>query len=126
MVLGELLKDKSLDNVPPKHIDVFVAALTEDDIEKALQISYLLRRPYQAVNGERRSIRAEYSLGSPVDSLTKQLKLADARDARFVIVIGPEHQMKSEVELRDIKAKTREVVPENEVIGRLKALLANG
>ncbi|MGH7533067.1 MAG: histidine--tRNA ligase, partial [Gemmatimonadales bacterium] len=112
VVLGELLKEKGL--VPPhvSSIDVFLAAITEEDLPELLKLSHELRDA---------DIRVEYALG--VQAVGKQLKLADARNARFSVVIGPDDREKQQVILKDLKAKGQMPVPRAEIVAELRKRL---
>jgi histidyl-tRNA synthetase len=99
VVLGELLKDRGL--VPPHRssIDVFLAAIGEEDQPHLLILAHQLRDA---------GLRVEFSLGA--GAVGKQLKLADARNARLAIVIGPDDRARGEVQVKDLVAKTQEAV----------------
>ncbi|MGH7590388.1 MAG: ATP phosphoribosyltransferase regulatory subunit [Gemmatimonadales bacterium] len=112
VVLGELLKEKGL--VPPhaSSIDVFLAAITEDDVPELLKLAHELRDA---------GIRVEYPLG--VQAVGKQLKLADARNALFSVVIGPDDREKHQVILKDLRAKGQMPVPRAEIVADLRKRL---
>lgn len=112
VVLGELLKDKGL--IPPHRssIDVFLAAIGEEDRPHLLRLAHQLRDA---------GFRVEFSLGD--GAVGKQLKLADARDARVAIVIGPDDRERGEVQVKDLAAKTQEAVPDTALVGWLKEKL---
>ena len=65
-------------------------------------------------------LRAEYALGT--QAVGKQLKLADARNARFAVVIGPDDRARGEVMLKDLAGKGQEAVPRSQVVERLAPL----
>ena len=119
VVLGELLKDRGL--VPPVQgtIDAFVAGVMPEDHPHVLRVVHQLRDS---------GVRVEYSLRE--EALGKQLKLADARQARYAVVIGPDDRAKGEVQLKDLMAKSQSAVPlerlKDELIARLKPPTANG
>jgi histidyl-tRNA synthetase len=52
----------------------------------------------------------------------KQLKLADSRNARVAIVIGPDDRARGEVMVKDLAAKTQKSVPLADVLAALSAL----
>jgi histidyl-tRNA synthetase len=99
VVLGELLKDRGL--LPPVQgsIDVFIAAIGGDDVPHALTLAHVLREAGH---------RVEYALSG--QAVGKQLKLADARQARIAIVIGPDDRARGEVMLKDLRLKKQEGV----------------
>ncbi|HSE43710.1 MAG TPA: histidine--tRNA ligase, partial [Gemmatimonadales bacterium] len=86
VVLGELLKDRGLAPPLPAPIDVLVAGITEQDLPHVLRLAHELRDE---------GIRVEYVLS--LQPIGKQLKLADARQARFAVMIGPDDRAKGEV-----------------------------
>ncbi len=49
----------------------------------------------------------------------KQLKLADARNARFAVVIGPDDRARGEVMLKDLRGKAQESVPRDRIVERV-------
>ncbi|MFI5234935.1 MAG: histidine--tRNA ligase [Gemmatimonadales bacterium] len=112
VVLGELLKDKGL--VPPhaSSIDVFLAAITEEDMPELLKLAHEFRDA---------GIRVEYALG--VQAVGKQLKLADARNARFSVVIGPDDREEHQVILKDLQAKGQMPVARTEIVAHLRSRL---
>ena len=100
VVLAELLKERGLDGRNHQGLDVFVAAVTDDDMPHVLAVARELRDGGLAV---------EFALGG--QALGKQLKLADARAARFAVVVGPDDRARGEVQLKDLRAKTQRAVP---------------
>ena len=100
VVLGELLKDRGL--IPPHRpsIDVFLAAIGDEDHPHLLRLAHELRDA---------GLRVEFSLGA--GAVGKQLKLADARNARLAVVIGPDDRAKGEVQVKDLVGKTQAAVP---------------
>ena len=102
VVLAELLKERGLAPAAPAEVDVFVAAVTADDVPHALAIAHELRDA---------GIACEYSFGG--QPLGRQLKLADARGARQVVVIGPDDRARGEVMLKDLAGKAQRAVARN-------------
>jgi histidyl-tRNA synthetase len=111
VVLGELLKDKGLVPSHRSSIDVFIAAITGDDVPHALKLAHDLRD---------QGYRVEYVLSG--GAVGKQLKLADSRNARVAIVIGPDDRARGEVMVKDLAAKTQQSVPLADVPAALSAL----
>ncbi|HEV8123966.1 MAG TPA: histidine--tRNA ligase [Gemmatimonadales bacterium] len=111
VVLGELLKDKGLVPTHRSSIDVFIAAITGDDVPHALKLAHDLRD---------QGYRVEYVLSG--GAVGKQLKLADSRNARVAIVIGPDDRARGEVMVKDLAAKTQKSVPLADVLAALSAL----
>ncbi|MGE0354636.1 MAG: histidine--tRNA ligase [Gemmatimonadales bacterium] len=99
VVLGELLKDRGL--IPPvsSSIDVFIAAVTAEDVPHALSLAHELRDA---------GLRVEYALAG--QAVGKQLKLADARHARRAIVIGPDDRARGEVMVKNLDTNTQTAV----------------
>jgi histidyl-tRNA synthetase len=67
-------------------------------------------------------LRAEYALGH--QAVGKQLKLADARNARLAVVIGPDDRAKDQVILKDLQAKGQMPIGRGEVVAELRQRLA--
>jgi histidyl-tRNA synthetase len=111
VVLGELLKDHDLAPGGTEPLDVFVAAVTEDDVPHVLALTRELRDA---------GLSTEYAMGG--QPVGKQLKLADARAARVAIVIGPDDRARGEVQLKDLAAKSQRAVARQDIVGQL----ANG
>ncbi|HSR91588.1 MAG TPA: histidine--tRNA ligase [Gemmatimonadales bacterium] len=112
VVLGELLKDRGLAPPLPSPIDVLVAGITEQDLPHVLQVTHELRD---------RGIRVEYALS--LQPVGKQLKLADARDARFAVLIGPDDRAKGEVVIKDLRTKEQVPIAASSVVNELKRRL---
>lgn len=93
VVLGELLRDRGLLPAAAAAIDVFVAAVTPDDVPHVLALARRLRDA---------GLRTEYALVP--QALGKQLKLADARSATHAIVVGPDDRARGEVMLKHLRA----------------------
>jgi histidyl-tRNA synthetase len=108
VVLGELLKDRGLAPGSTAPLDVFVAAVTEEDVPHVLALARELREA---------GLSAEYALGG--QPVGKQLKLADARAARLAIVIGPDDRARGEVQLKDLAAKTQRPVARHDLVAQL-------
>ena len=105
VVLAELLRDRGLVPTNVSSIDVFVAAVTEEDLPFVLALSHEVRDA---------GLRAEYALGA--QAVGKQLKLADARKARFAVVIGPDDRARGEVMVKDLGGKGQEAVARERVV----------
>lgn len=116
VVLGELLKDRGLAPPVPASIDAFVAGVTEADLPFVLKTAHRLREA---------GVRVEYSLKA--ENLGKQLKLADAREAAFAVVIGPDDRAKGEVQLKSLRQKTQQSVKQQDLVTTVRnQLTANG
>jgi histidyl-tRNA synthetase len=113
VVLGELLKDRSLVPVLAVPVDAFVAGVTEEDVPYVLHVAHDLRDA---------GVRVEYSLRH--EALGKQLKLADARQAAFAVVIGPDDRARGEVQLKDLRNNTQRAVSAGALIGELQQLIS--
>jgi histidyl-tRNA synthetase len=108
VVLAELLRDRGLVPTEVSSIDVFLAAITEEDLSFVLSLAHEIRDA---------GLRAEYALGT--QAVGKQLKLADARNARFAVVIGPDDRARGEVMVKDLAGKGQEAVGRDAVVGWL-------
>ena len=113
VVLGELLRERGLAPAAPAAIDAFVAGVTDADLPYVLHVAHDLREA---------GVRVEYALRA--DGLGKQLKLADARQAAFAVVIGPDDRARGEVQLKDLHAKTQRAVPASALVAELRAARA--
>jgi histidyl-tRNA synthetase len=110
VVLGELLREHGMERNPRAPIDVFVAGVTEDDLPEVRKLTHELRES---------DVRVEYPFGA--SSLRKQLALADARGARFAIVIGPDDRARGEVMIKDLGGKSQESVALGSAVGYVKS-----
>jgi histidyl-tRNA synthetase len=111
VVLAELLRDRGLVPTDASSIDVFIAAVTDDDLPFVLALAHELRDA---------GLRTEYALGA--QAVGKQLKLADARNARAAVVIGPDDRARGEVMLKDLVGKGQEAVARTAVVERLRRI----
>ena len=75
-------------------MDVFLAAISQDDITEVLGLARELRDA---------GLRVEYALAP--QAVGKQLKLADTRGARVAIVVGPDDRARGEVMVKDLRGK---------------------
>jgi histidyl-tRNA synthetase len=112
VVLAELLRERGLVPADVSSIDVFLAAITDEDLPHVLALAHELRDA---------DLRTEYSLGA--QSVGKQLKLADARNARFAVVIGPDDRARGEVIIKDLGGNAQVGVPRDRVVERLSAMV---
>lgn len=113
VVLRELLSERGL--LPTAHpsIDLFVAAVTPDDVPHVLALAHTLRDA---------GIRVEYAFHAT--ALGKQFKAADARGARLVAVVGPDDRARGEVQLKQLAEKSQEGVALDALIARCRELLS--
>ena len=109
VVLGELLKDRSLLPSGTSSIDVFLAFITRDDVPHVLALAHELRDA---------GLRVEYAL-TP-QAIGKQLKLADARNARLAVMMGPDERARGEVMVKDLRAGSQESVPLHAIVNTIK------
>ena len=112
VVLGELLKDRGLVPSDSSSIDLFLACITREHLPQVLGLAHQLRDA---------GVRAEYSL-SP-QGVGKQLKLADARNARLALVVGPDEWSRGEVMIKDLRSGSQESVAVNSLVNTIKARL---
>jgi histidyl-tRNA synthetase len=104
VVLGELLRERGL--APPSEptVDLFLAAITGDDVPEVLGLARELRDA---------GLRVEYALAP--QAVGKQLKLADTRGARVAIVIGPDDRARGQVMVKDLRGKGQVAVGRSSV-----------
>ena len=100
VVLGELLRDRKAMFDPPGRLDVFLVAVSGEDVAAVLKLAHDLRD---------RDVGVEYGLRHA--ALRKQLELAAARGAPRAIIIGPEERKAGVVVVRDLNGGTEERVP---------------
>jgi len=109
VVLGELLRDRDLVPEVSRQVDVFLVAVTGEDIAHVLAVAHRLRE------GGR---RVEYALKQ--QSIAKQLKLAAARPAKYAVIFGPDERENGEAVIRDLAAGSERRVAieslENELV----------
>ena len=108
VVLGELLRERGLVPAAESSIDVFLAAITQDDVPHVLGLARELRDA---------GLRVEYALAP--QAVGKQLRLADARGARRAVVVGPDDRARGEVMVKDLEGQAQEPVARSAVRERL-------
>jgi histidyl-tRNA synthetase len=99
VVLGELLRERGVVPTEASSVDLFLAGITEEDLPHVLGLAHQLRES---------GLRVEYALAP--QAVGKQLKLADARNARLAIVIGPDDRARGEVVVKDLTTKSQRSV----------------
>jgi histidyl-tRNA synthetase len=112
VVLAELLRERQLVPAYSERLDVFLAAVTGDDQPFLPGLAHVLRDA---------GARVEYPLAH--SNLGKQLKLANARGARFAVLVGPEDRARGEVALKDLATGTQQSLPQEDLAAHLAALL---
>jgi histidyl-tRNA synthetase len=110
VVLAELLRDKDLGPGAPSSIDVFLAFISQEDVPHVLALAHELRDA---------GLRVEHAL-SP-QAVGKQLKLADARNARLAVVAGPDERARGEIVIKDLHNGSQETVALHSSVGIIKA-----
>ena len=114
VVLAEVLEARDLLPAPPGAVDVYVVAVTAEDLTVAVSMSHMLRDL---------GLRVEYSMNAT--AVGKQLKVANARHARFAVVIGPDEREAGEVVLRDLSTGEQRATAQSLVGEELAAALMN-
>jgi histidyl-tRNA synthetase len=112
VVLGELLRERGLVPEQAPSIEVFLAAITQDDLPHVLGLARELRDA---------GLRVEYALAP--QAVGKQLKLADTRGARAAVVIGPDDRARGEAMVKDLAGKSQESVARDLVRGRVERIV---
>lgn len=100
VVLGELLRERGLVPSAADRLDVFLAAVTAEDHPFLLRLAHRLRD---------RGLRVEYPFGAT--ALGKQLKLADARQARYAVVLGPDDRARGTAMVKTLGTGEQRSVP---------------
>ncbi len=111
VVLTELLREKGLLPTGGTAADVFIAQVTPDDRPFTLGLAHQLRD---------QGFRVEYAIGD--QALGKQFKLADARGARVVLIVGPDDRARGEVGVKDLARGVQGAVKLDAVAAELTAL----
>ena len=93
VVLGELLKDRGL--APGGRAR---ASMSSSPSSPRTICRHVLALAHELRDA---GLRVEYALGA--QAVGKQLKLADARQARLAVVIGPDERARGEVVLKDLE-----------------------
>lgn len=115
VVLAELLKERGLAPNAPTGAQVFLVAVTAQDRPAVLRLAHDLRDA---------GLRVEYALDD--DKMGKQLKLADARRARFAVVLGPDERARNAAVLKDLGGGSQRDVALGELSGVLLHELGGG
>ena len=110
VVLSELLKERGRVPSFEERLDVFLAAVTDEDVPHILPLAHQLRDA---------GLRVEFPVGK--SALAKQLKLADARKARYAVVVGPDDRARGQVVLKDLSSGSQEAVATNQVAETIEA-----
>lgn len=105
VVLGELLSERAGPQGPGPSVDVFVVLVREEDRGAALAVAARLRDA---------GIRTEYPLRRM--QVGKQIELADARGARWVVILGPEEMQAGKVRVRDMTTGGEKVSTVGELV----------
>jgi histidyl-tRNA synthetase len=106
VVLGELLKEKGKLPSYAGSIDVFIAVNGPDSMSVALKLTHEIRDA---------GIRAEYALGA--QTVSKQQDIAKARNARLLLTVG------ADVQVRDLVTKSQYVLPVGQVAEAVAKML---
>jgi histidyl-tRNA synthetase len=108
VVLGELLKEKGIVIPTARRSAVYVASFETDHPRKAIQMTQLLRQA---------GIGCEFSL-TP-GNIGKQLKLANAANAAYVVFVGGDEEKDGKVRLKDMTNGTESLLEPAELIASL-------
>ena len=112
VVLAELLKDRGLAPAESSSIDVFLAFITEADLPQVQALAHDLRDS---------GLRVEYALSR--QSVGKQLNLANNRNARLAIVVGPDERARGEIVIKDLRGGSQETVSLQSTVAVIQARL---
>jgi len=115
VVLGELLQERGLLPAVAPSVEVFLVAATAEDRPAVLRLAHALRE---------QELRVEYGLRE--EKLGKQLKLADARGARFAVVLGPEERARGAAVLKDLRDGSQREVLLADLSSALRQELGDG
>ena len=112
VVLGEILMDKGVIPETPSSIDVFVVAVTPEDLPHTLLLTRELRD---------RDLRVEYPLSH--SAVGKQMKIANARRAPYAVMIGPDERADGSVVLRDLSTGEQRTLARRQIVTELVDLV---
>jgi histidyl-tRNA synthetase len=115
VVLGELLKERSALSAQRSALDVFVAGVSPEDEADVLALVHECRDA---------GLSVEFALGS--QALGKQFKLADARGAAWVAVIGPDDRARGEVMVKDLEGGEQRGIARDAVVRTLATARGRG
>ncbi len=110
VVLGELLRERSVTLTVARRLDAFLVAVSGADIVPVLRLAHELRD---------RGIAVEYGLR--IQAIRKQLELAVARGAPVAVIIGPDEHKDGESVVRDLVSGTEQRVPITQLATLLRA-----
>jgi len=100
VVLGELLKERSVAPKASIELGAFLVAVGGDDLPLILEVAHALRD---------RGIAVEFGLRHT--GVRKQLELAAARGAARAVIIGPDERAEGTAVVRDLRTSTEAKVP---------------
>jgi histidyl-tRNA synthetase len=92
-----------------KQIDVFVVPIQDETLKKSIEIVQMLRN---------NSFSAEFDLQKR--GVGKALKYANSKNAKKVIIIGPDELKNNSVTIRDMKSGDQELVKISDILSKLK------
>jgi histidyl-tRNA synthetase len=107
VVLGELVRGREAMSAQT-HLDVFLVAVTGEDLEPVLGLAHDLREA---------GLSVEYALKQ--QAVAKQLKLAAARSATWAVLIGPDERARGEAVVRTLRDGAEEPVALADITTRL-------
>jgi histidyl-tRNA synthetase len=118
VVLGELIKAKSIAPPPPPRSDVFIICIDSDENAHAnlIKTACMLRSA---------KISCEFSLKEG-QNIGKQLKSADNAKSKYALFIGGDEGKKGQMKLKNLADGTEELVNTDEIVETiLKVLYQN-
>jgi histidyl-tRNA synthetase len=107
VVLGDLVRSREVTSARA-HLDVFLVAVTGEDLDPVLELAHDLREG---------GLSVEYALKQ--QSVAKQLKLAAARSATWAVLIGPDERARGEVVVRTLANGAEEPIALADLVARL-------
>jgi histidyl-tRNA synthetase len=114
VVLGELIKAKSLSPQKTPRSDVFIVSIDSDTQTETIKTAQRLR----AAN-----ISCEFSLKDGMN-VGKQLKSADAAGSKYALLIGGDEAKSGKARLKDLVSGNEELIDATELEKRLTGYLA--
>lgn len=97
-------------DIPVTSTQILVTVFSTDLFDETIKYTKMLRDS---------GLNAEVYL-NPGDKLEKQLKYADKKSIPWAIVLGPDENAKGTVVLKNLKTKTQETLPREDIAAKLR------
>jgi histidyl-tRNA synthetase len=112
VVLGELLRAKFGTPASPPRADVFVVAIGQESIARAIRLATTIRGA---------GISCEFALKET--GVGKQFKLADAARARVAVIEGDDERAAGVVKIKDMGSGEESTVAAGEIVKKIRGMI---